>query len=211
MKIISTNIGKPIKFMWNGKEETTGIYKEPVNDPIYLTKNDVLKDEVSNRLNHGGFYKACYAFSAEQYPYWKNLYPNLDWGWGMFGENLTLENFDEKKVYLGAKYKVGEAIVQVSQYREPCYKLGYRFGNQLVIKQFIENGYGGTYFSILEEGFVKNGDEFKLLEEPEKKLSVHDLFNLIHSKTKDENQLKIAIESDAIPRKKRELLMAFLK
>ena len=74
MKIISTNIAKPTTFIWNGKQETTGIYKKPTNKPIYLTKNDVINDEISNRLNHGGYYKACYLFSSEQYPYWKNLY-----------------------------------------------------------------------------------------------------------------------------------------
>jgi len=79
MKIISTNIGKPTEFIWNGKKETTGIFKTPTTEPIYLTKNEVLKDEVSNRLNHGGYYKACYIFSADHYPYWKELYPNLDW------------------------------------------------------------------------------------------------------------------------------------
>ena len=164
MKIISTNIGKPTEFIWNGKKETTGIFKTPTTEPIYLTKNDVLKDEVSNRLNHGGYYKACYIFSADHYPYWKDLYPNLDWTWGMFGENLTLTNFNEKEVYLGDVYKVGEAIVQVSQYREPCYKFGYKFGTQNVLKQFIQYGFGGTYLSILKEGFVKVNDEFDKLQ-----------------------------------------------
>ncbi len=65
MKVIATNIAKPIKINWHGREETTGIYKKPMNKPIYLTKNDVVNDEISNRLNHGGYYKTCYMFSAE--------------------------------------------------------------------------------------------------------------------------------------------------
>lgn len=104
MKVISTNIGKPTSFIWNGKEETTGIYKKPTGQPIYLTRNDVVGDEISNRLNHGGFYKACYVFSAEQYPHWKAQYPDLDWSWGMFGENLTVEGFDERELFLGETY-----------------------------------------------------------------------------------------------------------
>ncbi|WP_026461248.1 MOSC domain-containing protein [Adhaeribacter aquaticus] len=211
MKIISTNIGKPTVFIWNGKEETTGIYKKPTGKPIYLTRNDVVNDEVSNRLNHGGFYKACYLFSAEQYPYWQKLYPNLDWSWGMFGENLTVSEFDERRVFLGDTYKVGEALVQVSQYREPCYKLAHKFGTSLIIKQFIEHGFGGTYLSILEEGYVDINDEFTLVERPKLTLSVSDLFNLIHAKEKDQNLLKIAVESRAIPRKKRVLLSSYLK
>ncbi|GAB3005215.1 hypothetical protein GCM10027284_23750 [Cyclobacterium sediminis] len=66
MIIISTNIGTPKTFLWKGKEETIEIYKKPTNEPLYLTEKDVSGDEVSNRLNHGGYYKACYWFSAEQ-------------------------------------------------------------------------------------------------------------------------------------------------
>jgi len=211
MKIISTNIAAPVTFIRNGKKETTGIYKKPVNQPIYLTKNDVLKDEVSNRLNHGGFYKACYLFSAEQYPYWKGLYPDLDWSWGMFGENLTVSGFDERKVFLGDVYKVGETIVQISQYREPCYKLAHKFGSQKVIRQFIAHGFGGTYLSVLEEGQVRANDEFSLIERPENSLTVADLFQLVFAKDKNQELLQVAANSKAIPPKKRILLSSYIK
>ncbi|MEN8702624.1 MAG: MOSC domain-containing protein [Polaribacter sp.] len=211
MKIISTNIGQPTEFIWQGKTEITGIFKKPVTEPIFLTKNDVLKDEVSNRLNHGGYYKACYLFSAEQYPYWKKLYPNLDWTWGMFGENLTVMNFDEKQIYLGAVYKVGEAVVQISQYREPCYKFGYKFGTQKVLKQFITHGYGGTYVSVLQEGYVNVNDEFLLIEKPKNSLTVYELFQVVFNKNKDQDLLKIAVKSKAIPPKKRILLSNYIK
>ena len=211
MQIISTNIAKPTTFIWNGKEETTGIFKKPTDQPIYLTKNDVVNDEVSDRLHHGGFYKACYIFSAEQYPYWKSLYPELDWGWGMFGENLTVADFDENDVFLGDIYKVGEATVQVSQYREPCYKFGYKFGSQRVIKQFIEHGFGGTYLSILEEGHVAVNDKYTLLERTQHKLSVASLFHLVYAKEKEQELVKIAANSKAIPPKKRTFFSSFLQ
>ncbi|MGZ0017827.1 MOSC domain-containing protein [Yeosuana sp. AK3] len=210
MKIISTNLATSITIVWNGKEETTGIYKNPTNKPIFIGKADVKHDEVTDRIHHGGFYKACYMFSAEQYPYWKNLYPNLNWNWGMFGENLTVSGFDETQVYLGDIYKVGEALVQISQYREPCYKLGIKFGTQMVLKQFIEHGFGGTYLSILEEGYVNVHDEFKLIERPKNRISVADLFRLIHSKDKDQNLLKIVANSEAIPPKKQALLRSYI-
>ncbi|MGA1227128.1 MAG: MOSC domain-containing protein [Tamlana sp.] len=211
MKIISTNTAIPTTFNWNGKEETTGIYKKPTNKPIYLTENDVKGDEVTDRVHHGGEFKACYMFSAEQYPYWKNLYPHLDWTWGMFGENLTASDFDETKVFLGDIYKVGDALVRISQYREPCYKLGHKFGTQHVIKQFIQHGFGGTYLSILEEGSVNINDVFTLVERPEKTISVSQLFQLVHAKEKDQNLLKIAANSLAIPPKKRVLLSSYIK
>lgn len=211
MKIISTNIAKPTNFIWNGKEETTGIYKNPTNKPIFLTKNEVSNDEVSDRIHHGGFYKACYIFSAEQYSYWKKLYPNLDWTWGMFGENLTVSNFNETKVFVGDIYKVGEALVQVSQQREPCYKLGHKFGSQTVLKQFIQHGFPGTYLSVLEEGHVHVNDTFTLIERPEISLTVAQLFQLVFAKEKDQNLLKIASKNKALPEKKRLLFSALIR
>ncbi|WP_020531714.1 MOSC domain-containing protein [Flexithrix dorotheae] len=211
MKIISTNIGKPTTFIWNGKEEVTGIYKKPTGKPIYLTKNDVVDDTVSDRLHHGGYYKACYVFASEQYPYWKALYPDLDWSWGMFGENLTLSGFDETEVYVGDIYKIGNALVQVSQYREPCYKFSHKFGTPKVLKQFIEHSRGGTYLSILEEGEVNVDDEFTLMERPEESLTVAQLFRLVHAKEKDQEHLKIAAKCLFIPAKKRKLFSSFVQ
>ena len=211
MKIISTNLAQPTIFTWNGREVRTGIYKKPSDVPIYLTKNDVAKDEVSDRLHHGGYYKACYLYSAEQYPYWKELFPDLEWTWGMFGENLTLADFDENNVYLGDIYRVGDALVQISQYREPCYKLGYKFGSQEMIRQFIERGYGGSYISILEEGTVAVGDEFILEKRTQQTLSVAALFQLVFAKDKNQDLLRIASQSTAIPHKKRVLLSSYIK
>lgn len=211
MKIISTNIAKPTTIIWNGAEEITGIYKKPTNEAIYLTRNDVIDDEVSDRLHHGGYYKACYIFSAEQYPYWKKLYPNLDWTWGMFGENLTVSGFDETQVFLGDIYKVGNALVQVSQYREPCYKFGHKFGTQRILKQFVKHGFSGTYLSILEEGFVNINDTFTLVERPENSLTVAQLFKLVFTEKKNQNHLKIAANSKALPQKKRIILKSYIE
>ncbi|WP_363317973.1 hypothetical protein [uncultured Algibacter sp.] len=71
MKITSTNIAKPVTIIWNGKEVTTGIYKKPINQAMFLGKEIVKNDEVSDRKVHGGEFKACYLFSENQYGYWK--------------------------------------------------------------------------------------------------------------------------------------------
>lgn len=210
MKIISTNTGKPTKIIWNGKEVLTGIYKNPTDEPIYLARNEVINDEIADRKHHGGFYKACYLFSSEQYPYWKNLYPTLNWTWGMFGENLTVSDFDERTVFLGDIYKVGDAVVQVSDYREPCYKLGYKFGNQKILKQFIQKGFAGTYLSVLEEGLVANNDQFTLMERPDSSLTVAELFHLVYAKKKNQYFLQIAANNKALDPKKRTSLGKYL-
>ncbi|WP_282136270.1 MOSC domain-containing protein [Seonamhaeicola maritimus] len=210
MQIISTNIAKPTTFIWNGKEVTTGIYKVPTNDAIFLGKSDVKGDEVTDRKHHGGEFKACYMFSEVHYIHWKFLYPDLDWSWGMFGENLTVSEMDETEIYIGDIYKVGETLVQVTQPREPCFKFGYKFGSQEVIKQFIDHGFSGTYIRILEEGHVKLGDVFTLVERPENSLTTAQLFNLLFAKNKNPKLIELAINNDALPQRKRDKLKSFL-
>ena len=101
--------------------------------------------------------------------------------------------------------------MQVSQYREPCYKLGHKFGTQDMIRQFIEYGRGGTYISILNEGSVAVGDEFHLVDRPEALISVAQLFHLVFASDKDQHLLRIASQSPAIPHKKRVKLSSYIK
>jgi MOSC domain-containing protein YiiM len=211
MEIKSTNAAEPTTFIWKEAEVTTGIFKKPTGTPIFLSTNKVVGDEISDRIHHGGYYKACYLFSAEEYPFWKKQYPDLDWTWGMFGENLTVTNYNPHQVFLGDVYRVGEALVQISQYREPCYKLGYKFGDQKVIQQFIDRGNGGTYLSILEEGEVNVKDPFILVNRLEKSITVAALFQLVYAEIKDPDLLKIASLSNALSPKKREWFASFLK
>lgn len=211
MKIVSTNISNPTNILWRGKQVQTGIYKSPTSQPIYLGRLDVKGDTVSDRRVHGGEFKACYIFSEDHYQYWKNLYPKLKWDYGMFGENLTVAGLNETEIHIGDIYQIGEAIVQVTQPREPCFKFGVKFGTQKVLKQFIEHGYPGTYLRVLEEGYVKKGDSFNLIEKPNNRLTVQQLFNLIFSKTKDQDLLKLAVNNKALPKPKRDKLKAYME
>ena len=179
MKIISTNIAKPTTIIWNGNEVITGIYKKPINQPIYLGKEGVKNDEVSDKKVHGGEFKACYLFSEDHYDYWKNLYPNLDWNWGMFGENLTVSRLNEKNIHIGDIYKIGSALVQVTQPREPCFKFGVKFGSQNALAQFVNHGFPGTYIRILEEGHVATGDNFILVEKAKASITTWQFFDLL--------------------------------
>ncbi|TYA62884.1 MOSC domain-containing protein, partial [Seonamhaeicola marinus] len=193
------------------KKITTGIYKKPTSTPIYLGKTDVKDDEVTDRKHHGGTFKACYLFSAEEYNYWKELYPNLDWNWGMFGENLTVEGLNEKTLVIGNIYKVGNALVQVTQPREPCFKFGVKFGTQDVLMQFINRGLPGTYIRVLQEGTVKVGDTFKLIETSKNNLTTAQFFNLLYQKNKDKKLVELAIKNTALPESKRNKLSKFIQ
>ncbi len=206
MRVLSTNIGTSTTFLWNGEEQQTGIFKYPVSEPLRLGKTGVENDTIANRKVHGGVDKACYLFSAEQYPYWKELYPNVDWDLGMFGENLTVAGLDEATARIGNIYQLGTALVQISQPREPCYKLGVRFGDQQILKQFISHGYPGTYVRVLKEGVVQVGDTFILEELSENPLTVKQFYHLLYEKKKNPEIIALAISNMALPEYKRERL-----
>lgn len=210
MQIISTNIAKPTTILWRGKKVTTGIYKTPTKQPVFLGKEAVKDDEVSDRRYHGGLYKACYLFSADNYDYWKKLYPNLEWNWGMFGENLTVSGLDETKICIGDIYKIGSSLIQITQPREPCFKFGIKFGAQKALKQFIEHNHSGTYVRVLEEGYVKTGDPLELIEQAKNSLTTSQFFNLLFVKDKNQELLNLSINNTALPEKKREKLKVFL-
>ncbi len=211
MKIISTNIAKPVTIQINGKNETTGIYKKPINQPIYLEKEQVKGDEISNRKVHGGEFKACYLFSADYYPYWENLYPQLDWDFGMLGENLTVKGLDESKLFIGDIYKIGTALIQVTQPREPCNTFAAKMGSKNILKQFIAHAHPGIYVRVLEEGFVTNNDTMILVEQAKHSLTIVQFFELLFSKEKNQRYLKLAIENESLPENKRVKLANYLK
>lgn len=211
MIVRSTNIGERQNVVWRGKTIRTGIFKYPVDGPVFLNIDSVDKDVIADRKVHGGTYKACYLFSTDPYPYWQGLYPNLEWNWGMFGENLTVEGMDENDLFLGDIYRLGNALVQVSQPREPCYKLGIRFGSQAILAQFIEHSCPGTYVRVLEKGSVKNGDALMLESREEKSISVREFFQLIFSRQKDPELIERVLHLEALPLAKREKLKRYIK
>jgi MOSC domain-containing protein YiiM len=180
MKIISTNIGNPKTLKYHDRLIRTGIFKYSVDEPIFLGKEDVENDHVIDRRYHGGQDKACYLYSADHYSYWKRLYPELDMPWGMFGENLSVEGLNEDEVNIGDIFKIGDAVVQVTQPRQPCFKLEFRFHDREIVRKFIESGYPGVYVRVLEDGSVKTGDSMELLEKKDS-VSIQKVYQMLYA------------------------------
>lgn len=175
MKIISTNIGERKTVTYKNKTVETGIFKYAVDKPVFLDTEEVKGDEISDRKHHGGINQAVYAYSLKHYAYWKSFYPNLDWQNGMFGENLTIDDIDETKIHVGDTFKVGDTILEATLQRDPCYKLGIRFNNMKIVKQFWNTTMCGVYFKVLQTGFVKSGNEFHQLKSCIENPTIEDL------------------------------------
>lgn len=178
MKIISTNIAEEREIEWRGKLVKTGIFKTEVKQPLYLDFTDVKNDNVVDRKYHGGLNKACYLYSADNYEYWQKKYPSLEFSWGMFGENLTISGLNESNIYIGQEYQIGKAVIQVSQPRQPCFKLGFRFGNQSVVEEFWNSPIPGVYVRVLKPGYVQTGDVLIPVSETRNDLSISQVFSV---------------------------------
>lgn len=176
MKIISTNIGARKQVDWKGKLVTTGIFKLPAAKPIFLDFKKVVGDEISDKENHGGVLQAVYGYSLKHYDFWKEKYLNLEWNYGMFGENLTIDTLEETKINSGDTFKVGETILEATVQRDPCLKLGVRFNDMKIVKQFWNTTFCGVYFKVLQTGYVKTGDEFIQLKKGLETPTIAELF-----------------------------------
>ncbi|PIQ97663.1 MAG: MOSC domain-containing protein [Nitrospinae bacterium CG11_big_fil_rev_8_21_14_0_20_56_8] len=179
-KVISINIGVPRKGMCrDGSEMVSGIFKTPVQGRIYLTELGFEGDGVADPLHHGGEDKAVCMYSQDHYPFWVETLA-LELSPGAFGENLTVSGLTEKALHIGDIYRMGEAEIQCTQPRQPCFKLNKLFGTRDMVQRIQSAGYSGNYFRVLKPGWVKPGDFLVLVETHPARFSVDDANTLMH-------------------------------
>jgi MOSC domain-containing protein YiiM len=134
MRIVSVNVGVPRTVRFNGREVTTGIFKQPVGGRVAIRRLNLDGDGQADLAVHGGAAKAVYAYPYAHYAFWREELDE-DLPFGAFGENLTVEGLPlESEVAVGDRFRVGSAELVVTQPRLPCYKLGLRFGRADIIK-----------------------------------------------------------------------------
>jgi MOSC domain-containing protein YiiM len=182
MKVLSVNVGLPRLVEYRGEPVATGIYKEPVAGRAQVGEFNLAGDGQADLSVHGGYYKAVYVYPSEHYEFWKRELPKMDLPFGMFGENLTTLGITETDVFVGDRWRIGTAEFVVTQPRQPCFKLGIRFGRGDIIKRFANSGRTGFYLAIEKTGELGAGDEIELLSREINKSSIFDIvrerFNL---------------------------------
>ncbi|WP_088103336.1 MOSC domain-containing protein [Halalkalibacter urbisdiaboli] len=163
-KVDSIHRGKPRTLEVAGKQIQTSIFKEKVLSTIRVGKSGLIGDTQSDQVNHGGLDKAICVYPYEHYPFWEK---KLGKGLGVsgFGENFTLVGLQEDKVRIGDVYQIGDVIVQVSQPRQPCFKLGLKHNQPKLVVWVQETGFSGYYFRVLKEGVVTPGDTVLCIEQ----------------------------------------------
>jgi MOSC domain-containing protein YiiM len=164
-KIVSVNVGMPQTVEHNGKEVTTAIWKRPVMGRIAVRGVNLDGDDQADRSVHGGVDKAVYAYAREDYDWWSTelgsaLEP------GTFGDNLTVSGIDLNAAEVGERWRAGPALLEVSEPRFPCFKLGIRMGDPKFLKRFAAARRPGTYLRIVGEGDLGAGDRIEIADRP---------------------------------------------
>jgi MOSC domain-containing protein YiiM len=155
-RIVSVNVGRSRSVEWYGRRVRTGIFKDPVDGPVMAAGVNVEGDDQADRRIHGGPDKAVYAYSTGDYGWWSAELGTLLEP-GTFGENLTVDGVDLGECMIGDRWHVGEAIFEVSQPREPCFKLGMRMGDADFVDRFRAARRPGAYLRIIQPGLVAAG------------------------------------------------------
>jgi MOSC domain-containing protein YiiM len=160
---------EPVSGDTSDKPWTTSFFKQPVSGPVRVGRLGLEGDAVADTRVHGGADKAVCVYSADRWPYWRErlapLLENIEeFGPAAFGENFSVAGIDEETVCIGDRWRIGDAEFEVSQPRQPCWKLARRWRITKLTLWTQETGFTGWYVRVTKEGTVTAGDEIELLE-----------------------------------------------
>ena len=198
VKILSVNVGTPRDAVWRGEIVRTAIFKEPVAGRVALRGDNLVGDAQADLTVHGGRDKAVYGYPSEHYVYWCDWLGTPALPWGAFGENLTTEGLLEADVGIGDRFRIGSALLEVSQPRIPCHKLALRHARPDLPKHFLASGRSGFYFRVIEPGEVGQGDAIERAAADPRGLSVADVQSLARTKGGAEPLLRRAVAHPAL-------------
>ncbi len=196
-KILSVNVGTAREFEYNNRPAKSAIWKSPVAGRIAARGVNLEGDDQADRKAHGGFDKAMYAYAIEDIQWWEQIL-GRSLVYGEFGENLTTQGIEVNDALVGERWEIGSTVLEISEPRIPCWRLGVRMDDKTFPRRFTEEMRPGPYLRIIVEGDVGAGDEIRVVEKPHHDLTVRDVFR-IYTRDRDEVErlLDVAQISDA--------------
>jgi MOSC domain-containing protein YiiM len=176
-KVLSVNVGGVRAFDYNGRPARSAIWKSPVVGRIAARGVNLAGDDQADRIAHGGPDKAVYAYAVEDARWWEREIGRA-LAFGEFGENLTTEGMDVNDALVGERWQIGTTVLEVSEPRIPCWRLGVRMKDKMFPRRFTEALRPGAYLRIVVEGDVGAGDEVRVVERPDHDLTIRDVFRI---------------------------------
>lgn len=179
----------------------SAIAKRPVDGPARIGETGMVGDEQGDRRNHGGPEKALHHYAFDHYARWReelSAPPAILDAPGAFGENISTVGMTEADVCVGDVYAVGSALLQVSQGRQPCYKLNLRFGEKRMARKLQQTGRTGWYYRVLRTGVIHPGDAFELQERPHPQWPLSRLLHVMFIDTLNLDALRAIVALEAL-------------
>jgi MOSC domain-containing protein YiiM len=198
-RVAQVRVGRPKPFGLQG--QPSAIIKKPAKGPVMATEAGLAGDEQGDKKNHGGCHKAIHAYAVHHYPTWASEHPAQPRKFraGSFGENLVVEDVTEGDICLGDQWHIGGALCEVSQGRQPCWKLNLRFGLPDMAYRVQRSGRTGWYFRVLEEGLIVAGVKAELLSRPNPSWDLDRVSRLLYHDTLDVAALSDFVDLPALP------------
>jgi MOSC domain-containing protein YiiM/ferredoxin-NADP reductase len=194
-RLLSVNVGLPRNVAWREKTVSTGVWKAPVAGRPMVRRLNIDGDGQGDLAGHGGEQRAVLVYQIESYAFWKQYLGRTDFSFGQFGENFTVEGLADADVCIGDRYRIGDALFEVTQPRVTCYRVGIRMDNPDMAALLVKQGRPGFYMRVLEEGTVGAGDEITRIAPGPEGMTIFEINTLLympgHRREKLERALRI--------------------
>ena len=178
--LVALNVGLPIDVPWHSASVHTGIWKRPVEGRRLVRRLNIEGDGQGDLAGHGGEHRAVLVYQVDSYRSLGEHLGAADLTYGQFGENFTVDGLPDDEVCIGDRYRIGEAVFEVSQPRVTCYRLGIRMDEPQMAALLVSHRRPGFYLRVLTEGHVEAGDEVVKLSSPPEPVTVAEVDALLY-------------------------------
>jgi len=198
-RVLSVNVGLPQDVAWHGRTVRTAVWKRPVDGPRMVRRLNIDGDGQGDLAGHGGEHRAVFVYQIESYRYWQQQLGRDDFSPGQFGENFTVTGLADDQVCLGDRYRIGEAVFEVTQPRVTCYRVGIRMDDPRIPALLVSHHRPGFYLRVLREGAVQAGDEITQVAAGPEAMTVAEVDALLYLPGHSRQRLAQALRIAALP------------
>jgi MOSC domain-containing protein YiiM/ferredoxin-NADP reductase len=197
-RLLSINVGLPRDIEWRGRTVHTGIWKDPVVGRRRVGRLNVEGDGQGDLGGHGGEQRAVFVYQIDSYRYWEQRLGRSDFVHGQFGENFTIEGLPDDEVCIGDRFRIGTCLLEVTQPRTTCYRVGIRLDEPRMAALLTGSGRPGFYFRVLEEGEVGAADPIEQVARGPESMTVTEVSALLYSSHHPRDQLERVLRIPAL-------------
>lgn len=197
-RLVSVNVGLPKDVEWRGRTVRTGIWKAPVAGPVMARRLNLDGDGQGDTAGHGGEQRAVMVYQLDSYRHWERELGRDDFGFGQFGENLTVDGLPDDEVCVGDRYRIGGAVFEVTQPRVTCFRVGIRMDEPRMAALLVSHRRPGFYLRVIEEGEVAAGQDIRRISTGPGRMPVTEVDALLYLRERPRDRIEAALRIGAL-------------